>query len=82
MNSDYHGIIIDLSQRNNSILKSIEIIGRKKAFHNLIALLKVRVPTTALEETIIKLQGNMRKRFWPLVHAFYFHLYTENMGGT
>jgi hypothetical protein len=30
MKNEYHGIIIDLSQKNKSVLKSLEILGRKK----------------------------------------------------
>jgi hypothetical protein len=78
--AEYHGIIIDLSQKNKSIFKSLEIIGKLKAFHGLISLLKVQVPASVIEDTIIRLQGNMRKSFRPLVHAFYFHLYNnENL---
>ena len=75
--TDYHGIIIDLSQRNKSVLKSLEIIGRKKAFCNLVSLFKIRVPAVELEETIKRLQDNMRERFPPIVKGFYFHLYNE-----
>jgi hypothetical protein len=74
---EYHGIIIDLSQRNNSILMNLDIIGRKKFFNNLVSLLKVRIPIDALEETIQGLQSNMRKRLLPFAKGFYFHLYSE-----
>jgi hypothetical protein len=75
---DYHGIIIDLSQKNTSVLKSLEIIGCKKAFFNLASLCKVRVPSESIESTITRLQSNMREGLWPLVHGFYFHFYNND----
>jgi hypothetical protein len=76
-NTDYHRIVFDLSQRNKSVLKSLDILGRGKAFFNRISHLKVQVSAVALERTIQRLQGNMRKKLWPIAHSFYFHLYNE-----
>lgn len=79
MNSEdnYHGIILDISQKDASVVRSLDVIGRKKALLGIVIILKVRVKNTELEETIQRLQGNMRRHLFPFVHAFYFHFYNE-----
>lgn len=75
---DYHGIIIDVSQKDKSVLESLEIIGRKRAFFNFASLFKVRVPSESIESTIARLQSNMREGLWLLVNGFYFHFYNND----
>lgn len=75
--TDYHGIIINVSQKDHSILKRLDIIGKKSFNFNTITLLKVRVPADDLEKTIQQLQENMRERFLWLFHDFYFHFYND-----
>jgi len=74
---DYHGIVIDLSQKRRSIFGELEVIGKRRAFFNTVSLLKLRVSADALEPTITRLQANLRPGLGPFVKAFYFHFYRE-----
>ena len=74
---EYHGIVIDLSQKRRSVFRELEIIGRRRAFFNTLSLLKLRVSADALEPTIAMLQANLRRGLGPFVKAFYFHFYRE-----
>lgn len=75
---EYHGIVIDLSQRKRSVFSNLEVIGRRRFFFNTMSLLKLRVSADALEPTIAKLQANLRSGLGPFVKAFYFHFYRED----
>jgi hypothetical protein len=74
---EYHGIVIDLSQKMRSVFGELEIIGRRRFFFNTMSLLKLRVSADALEPAIAKLQANLRRGLGPFVKAFYFHFYRE-----
>jgi hypothetical protein len=78
MDTDFHGIIINISQKNYSVLHSLEIIGRKVVLLHIVSLLKVRVPSESLDATIKRLQDNMRKNCLPFAHSFYFHFYNDD----
>ena len=75
---EYHGIVINLSQKDQSILNSINIIGKKKVILNFLLLKKISVNSDEIENVIIRLQNNMRKYYWPFVNGFYFHFYRNN----
>jgi hypothetical protein len=75
--NEYHGIVINVSQKNKSILKKLDVIGKKAFNFNTVILLKIRVPKENLEETIQQLQTNMRDRFLWWFHDFYFHFYND-----
>jgi hypothetical protein len=75
---EYHGIVINLSQKDPSILGGLDVIGKRSANLNLVGLYKVRVAPEKLEGVIECLQANMRDRFWWFVHGFYFHFYRDN----
>lgn len=69
---DYHGIVVNLSQKNLRIIKALNIIGRRSVIPGLLALYKVGIKAEDLESTIDLLQKNMRGS------CFYAHLYRDN----
>jgi hypothetical protein len=78
-NSDeYHGIVINLSQKDQSIFKSFNIIGKKKVIFNLLVINKISVHSNDIEKSIKILQENMRYQYWPFIKGFYFHFYQNN----
>ncbi|MBN1532921.1 MAG: hypothetical protein JXA20_09685, partial [Spirochaetes bacterium] len=76
--SEYHGIIVSLSQRDRSIFKRLEIVGRKRVLFGLVTLYKVRVRHEALEAVIRELQGNMARGVLFRRMEFYAHFYREH----
>jgi hypothetical protein len=76
--NNYHGIILNISQRDKSIFKGLNIIGKKRILLGTIILYKVNVAAEDLELLIQKLQSNMSKHFLHLVHEFYCHFYQGN----
>lgn len=74
----YHGIIVNISQKDKSILKSFEIIGVKKVLFGLLKLYKLQVTADMIEKTIKDLQSNMSDRILLKKQEFYFHFYREN----
>jgi len=76
--SAYHGIVINLSQKDPSILNSLEVIGNRAVVPGLLTLNKICVQPDDVEHVIQLLQGNMRDRFRPFAKGFYFHLYRND----
>ena len=76
--SAYHGIVINISQKDPSILNSLEVIGRKAVLPGFLVLDKICVQPNAIEHVIQLLQRNMRDSFWPFAKGFYFHLYRND----
>lgn len=66
----YHGIIIDISQKDNPVLDNLKILSKKKT-ENWI-LYKIEVKAKELNKTIKELQENM------VEGKFYFHFYRNN----
>jgi len=75
---NYHGIIINVSLKDKSLLKSLEIIGQKKALLNWLVLYKVSIRPDSLDSTILNLQSNLVERFWFYVPHFYCHFYRDD----
>jgi hypothetical protein len=75
---NYHGIILNISQRDKSIFDEIELLGKKNVFLGMVVLNKVKVASEHLERLIPKLQSNMAKHFFYLIHEFYCHFYRGN----
>jgi hypothetical protein len=71
----FHGIIINLSQKNKSIFQRLKIIGRKHALLGWVTLYKVEIPESELEALIPVLQANMTERIFFRPLSFYIHLY-------
>ena len=75
---NYHGIIINLSLKDKSLFKSLEIIGQKKVFLNWLILYKVNIRPEIIESTIQNLQSNLVDKFWLYYPHFYFHFYRDD----
>jgi hypothetical protein len=75
---EYHGIIINLSQKNKSIFNTLEIIGRKKLFFGLLTIYKVKVTPDKIDRVINEFQSNMSCRIAFKKQEFYLHFYREN----
>jgi hypothetical protein len=67
---EYHGIVVDVSQRDQSIFSRLKILGKKKTGDW--TLFKVGVEPGRIERTIKQLQENM------VEETFYFHFYKDN----
>ena len=63
---EYHGILVDVSQKNKSIFNNLKILGQKKAWGWI--LYKIGVEPKKFDKTLKQLQENM-------VEGFYFHFY-------
>jgi hypothetical protein len=74
----YHGIIVNLSQRDRTILRSLSVIGRRRLLFGLITLYKVAVGDGQLSEVIGRLQANMADRVLFKKMNFYAHFYRGN----
>jgi len=66
---NYHGILVDVSQKDKSIFNNIKILGQKESGGWI--LYRVEVEDEEIDKTIERLQKNM-------VDGFYFHFYKDN----
>ena len=69
---DYHGIIIDLSQKDEKVLERLNILGQRKTSDGKWVLYKVVVNPDSIEDTIKQLQENM------VDEKYYFHFYKDS----
>ncbi len=67
--NEYHGIVIDVSQKNKDIFKKLKIIGKKVSGEWV--LYKISVPAENISNKISTLQKGM-------ADGFYFHFYRDN----
>ena len=77
-NSEYHGIILSLSQRDKVIFRTLKIIGIKGLFLGLIRFYKVSVGGKQLSEVMNRLQANMNNRILFKKMNFYAHFYRDS----
>jgi hypothetical protein len=75
---DYHGIILNVSQRDKTIFSKLNVIGKKNVVWKLVVLYKVQVPPGGLNALIEKLQSNMAESFVHFIREFYCHFYRGN----
>ena len=66
---NYHGIIVNVSQKDKSIFDRLKILGEKKLWSWI--LYKVEIKPKELKKRIKELQENMTE-------GFYFHFYRNN----
>lgn len=66
---EYHGIIVDASQRDRSIFNKLKILGKKKDEDWV--LYKIEVKSRDIKKIIKELQENM-------IDGFYFHFYKDD----
>jgi hypothetical protein len=74
----YHGIIINISQKDKSIFDKLKIVGKKMLIFGLIILYKVKVNENEITEVVKNVQNNMAHKSWFLFKNFYAHFYREN----
>lgn len=65
----YHGILVDVSQKDKSIFDKLKILGQKESGGWI--LYRIEVDPDKIEETIKQLQENM-------LDEFYFHFYKND----
>ncbi len=66
---EYHGILVDVSQKDKTIFRKLNILSQKK--DGSWVLYKVGISPKQINKQIKQLQNNM-------VDGFYFHFYREN----
>jgi hypothetical protein len=74
----YHGILVNLSQRNRSIFRESCIVGHKNFFLGLLVLYKIEVAPQYLDPLIRRIQANMADRVALLHKEFYCHFYRDD----
>ena len=67
--NEYHGVIVDVSQKDKRIFETLNILGNKKDGSWI--LYKIGVSERDIDRTIKCLQENM-------VDGFYFHFYKDD----
>ena len=75
---EYHGIIINLSQKDKSIFNTVEVIGKRKFLFGLLTLYKVKVSPENIDKVLKAFQTNMSDRIFLRKQEFYFHFYRGN----
>jgi len=65
---NYHGIIVDASQKDKTIFDKLKVLGQKEDGGWI--LYRVEVEKEGLDDLIVRLQENM-------VRGFYFHFYKD-----
>ncbi len=75
---EYHGIVINHSQRDRGIFQKLDVIGTKRLFAGLIVFYKIRVRPSDLDRVIKEIQENMSSRFLIKRQHYYAHFYRGN----
>jgi hypothetical protein len=65
---EYHGILVDVSQKNKKIFKKLNILGKKKI--GKWGLYKIEISSKEMKKKVEELQANM-------IDGFYFHFYKD-----
>lgn len=68
MNNNYHGILVSTSQKDSSIFKALQIIGKREIDNSNWILYKIEADPSDLWKIIDALQKNMH-------NDYYFHFY-------
>ena len=72
---DYHGIVVNRSQKDAAVFSELDIIGKRKALLGLVVLYKVRVAAHDIDQVIKRIQANMSTRFLLKKQEYYAHFY-------
>ena len=75
---EFHGIIINISQKNRSIFETVNILGKRKYLFGLLTLYKVKVSPDKISDAIKAFQRNMSDRVVFKKQEFYLHFYRDN----
>jgi len=73
----YHGIIVNLSQKRKT-LKELKIIGKRNVLFRFLLIYKIEVKQEEIDNLIMKIQHNMKRRLLFLAKEFYCHLYRND----
>lgn len=76
--NEYHGIIINISQKDKSIFRQLDIIGKKKVLFGFIILYKVRIYPEQIDAVIHAVRQNMVDCILFKKQQFYAHFYRDN----
>lgn len=68
---EWHGILVDVSQKDKLIFKKLKILGQKKSSNDDWTLYRIGVPPKNIDEMIGQIQDNM-------LDGFYFHFYEDD----
>ncbi len=68
---EYHGILVDVSQKDKSVFNGLNVLGKKASEDGEWVLYRVGVGLEKIDEILKRLQKNM-------VDGFYFHFYKDN----
>ena len=78
MSGEYHGIVLNISQKDKSIFKRLKVIGKKKAMMGLITFYKIKIDLYQIDDVITNIQSNMARNFGPIKQEYYAHFYKDN----
>ena len=78
MSGEYHGIVLNISQKDKSIFNRLQVIGKKKALMGLITFYKIKIDSHQIDDVIRNIQSNMARNFGPIKQEFYAHFYRNN----
>ena len=76
--TNYHGIIINISLKDKSLFKTLEVLGQKKVLLNWLVLYKVSVRPESIDTIIQNLQSILVEQFWFYFPHFYCHFYRDD----
>jgi hypothetical protein len=77
MSDEYHGIVLNISQKDKSIFKWLQVIGCRKALLGLITQYKIRIDLDQIEGLITDIQSNMANNIGPFKQEYYAHFYKD-----
>lgn len=77
MSNEYHGIVLNISQKDKTIFKRLQVIGSRKALLGLITFYKIGIDLDKIGEVIKDIQSNMASNFGPIRQEFYAHFYKD-----
>ena len=73
----YHGIIVNLSQKRKT-LRELRIIGKRNVLFRFLVIYKIEVKQEEIDNLIIKIQHNMKRRLLLFAKEFYCHFYRND----
>lgn len=73
MPSNYHAVIINLSQLDKSIFKRFTIIEVRKRFFGIVKLYKLSIPKADIQEAVIGIQANMSNKLKKEWYATFYN---------
>jgi hypothetical protein len=78
MSDEYHGIVLNISQRDKSIFKRLQVLGSKRAMMGMVTFYKIGIDLHQIDEVISKIQANMNSNIGPVRQQFYAHFYRDS----